>query len=84
MNCHTIHLFCFKSKIIASFLKNSIDKTKTQCYHMLTKKLTEREARIQWTILNVQLNMSVVWQMKKPVITAFTIDNIQTNMRIER
>ena len=37
--------------------------------------LKEREARIQWTVLNVQqLNMLVVWQMKKPVTKAFTID----------
>ena len=37
--------------------------------------LKEREARIQWTVLNVQqLNMLVVWQMKKPVMNAFTID----------
>ncbi len=55
-----------------------------QCYYEFTKKLTEREARIRWTTLNLQLNMSVVWQMKKPVITAFTIDNNQTNMRIEK
>ena len=37
--------------------------------------LKEREARIQWTVLNVQqLNMLVVWQMKKPATKAFTID----------
>lgn len=34
----------------------------------------EREARIQWTTSNQQLNMLVVRQMKKPVIKAFTID----------
>lgn len=34
----------------------------------------EREARIQWTTSNQQLNMLVVRQMKKPVMKAFTID----------
>ena len=49
-------------------------KQTTQLNGISIKNKKEREARIQWTTSNQQLNMLVVRQMKKPVIKAFTID----------